>query len=151
MTNKRKLMLATNVLSIVTVVMVGGCFRLRTGSGTIYYEAKSAAAVQALRSRIEPLRAALGTNLNFTEIIGRETLIFEGTTNGPFTGCFIRFDRAENDGSKNHQAVLVVGTTRTFSFAKQVHQLRELVEKPLGRDVLKQLVINFDPDLFDVR
>ena len=136
--------------AIAAICILGGC-RLSPGNGTIYYEAKSAAAVTALRSCIEPLRTALRGNTNFAEVTGRDTLLFEGTTNGPFANCFIRFNREENDGAKDYRAVLVVGTARTFSPSKQVKQLRQVIEQPVGTNVLKQLTVNFDEGLIDMR
>lgn len=136
--------------AITAICILGGC-RLRSGNGTIYYEAKSGAAVTALRSRIEPLRTALRGNTNFIEISGREMLMFTGRTNGPFAHCFIRFDRDEKDGAKDHEAVLVVATARTFSVSKQVRELRKLVDESLGRDVVKLLTVNFDENLLDMR
>jgi hypothetical protein len=136
--------------AIAAVCILGGC-RLSPGNGTIYYEAKSVAAVTALRSRIEPLRTALRRNTNLTEVVGRDTLMFTGKTNGPFMDCFIRFNRDERDAAKDHQAVLVVATARTFSLSKQVRELRKFVEQPLGPDVVKLLTVNFDEKLIDVR
>jgi len=77
--------------------------------------------------------------------------MFVGTTNGPFADCFIRFNRDEHDGAKDYQAVLVIATARTFSLSKQVKQLRQMVEQPLGTNVLKQLTVNFDEKLIDMR
>jgi hypothetical protein len=150
MNTKRRLSVVIATCVIAAICVLAGC-RLSPGNGTIYYEAKSAEAVTALRSRIEPLRAALRGNTNFTEVIGRKTLMFEGTTNGAFADCWIGFDRDEKDGAKDHQAVLVVATTRTFSASKQVRDLRNVVEQSLGPDVMKLLTINFDEKLIDVR
>ena len=136
--------------AIAAICTLGDC-RLSPGNGTIYYEAKSTAAVTALRSRIEPLRIAMLGNTNFTEVVGRDTLMFTGKTNGPFADCFICFNRDERDGAKDHQAVLVVVTARTFSISKQVRELRTLVEQSLGTNVLKLLTVNFDERLIDVR
>jgi len=136
--------------AIAAVCILGGC-RLSPGNGTIYYEAKSPAAVTELRSRIEPLRTALRGNTNLTEVAGRDTLMFRGKTNGPFADCFICFNRDERDVAKDHEAVLVVATARTFSVSKQVRQLRKLVEQPLGPNVVKLLTVNFDEKLIDVR
>src|SRR3954451_583311 len=122
MNQKTRLSLAIITTSAIAAICISAGCRLSPGNGTVYYEAKSAAAVTALRSRIEPLRVALRGNTNFTEITGRDTLLFEGTTNGPFANCFIRFVRDENDGAKDYRAVLVVGTARTFSASKQVKQ-----------------------------
>jgi len=141
--------------SVATLVvgfacLLGGC-RLSPGNGTIYYEAKSPMAVTALRSRIEPLRTALRTNTNFAEVSGRDILMFEGTTNGPFADCFIRYNRDERDIAKDNEAVLVVSTARTFRISKQVHDLRKLVDQSLGADTMKLLTVNFDEKLIDVR
>jgi hypothetical protein len=138
------------VVIATCVIAVAGC-RLSPGNGTIYYEAKSASAVTSLRSRIEPLRTALRGNTNFTEVTGRDTLMFTGKTNGPFADCFIRFNRDEKDGAKDYRAVLVVVTARTFSVSEQVRDLRKLVEQSLGPDVVKQLTVNFDEGLIDMR
>ena len=150
MNQKTRLSLAIATSTIAAICLAAGC-RLSPGNRAVYYEAKSAAAVTALRSRIEPLRVALRSNTNFTEVTGRETLMFVGTTNGPFTECFIRFNRDEHDGAKDYRAVLVVSTARTLSVSKQVRQLRQMVEQPLGTNVLKQLTINFDAGLIDMR
>jgi hypothetical protein len=150
MNTKRRLPVLIATCVITAICVLAGC-RLRTGNGTIYYEAKSAQAVTALRSRIEPLRAELRGNTNFTEVTGRETLMFKGTTNGAFPDCWIGFDRDEKDLGKDHQAVLVVSTTRTFSVSKQVRQLRKMVDQSLGPNVVKLLTINFDEKLIDVR
>jgi hypothetical protein len=136
--------------AVSALCILGGC-RLSPGNGTIYYEAKSAAAVTALRSRIEPIRTALRGNTNFTEVTSRETLMFRGKSNGPVADCFISFDRDERDAAKDHQAVLVVSTARTFRVSKQVRELRKLVDQALGPDVVKLLTINFDEKLIDVR
>ena len=151
MTRKRKLTVAFGTLGIVTVLMLGGCFRLRTGAGTVYYEAKSAEAVRALHSRIEPLRAALRSDSRFTEGTDRRTLSFVGATNGEFVDCWIGYNRDERAIDKDRQAVLVVSTAHTFSFSTQVRHLRKMVEDALGPDVVKLLTINFDEGLIDVR
>lgn len=151
MTRKRKLAVGLGTLGIVTVLMLGGCFRLRTGAGTVYYEAKSAEAVRALNSRIEPLRAALSSDSRFIEETSRRTLSFVGATNGEFADCWIGFDRNEKAIDKDRQAVLVVSTARTFGFSTQVRHLRTVVEQSLGPDVVKLLTINFDGKLIDVR
>jgi hypothetical protein len=150
MNQKLRFPLRMAICIIAALCVIVGC-RLNPGNGTIYYEAKSAAAVAALLARIDPLRAALRGNTNFTEVTGRETLMFTGTTNGPFANCFIRFDRDENDVAKDDQAVLVVSTARTFKTSKQVHELRNLVEQSLGPDVVRQLTVNFDEGLIDMR
>src|SRR5688572_27424728 len=150
MNRKRHLFIVIAICVFATIGILVGC-RLSPGNGTIYYEAKSSEAVTALRSRIEPLRAALRGNTNFTEITGRKTLMFEGTANGAFADCWIGFDEDENDAAKDHQAVLVVSTTRTFSSSQQVGDLRKVVEQSLGPEVVKLLTINFDEKLIDVR
>ncbi len=150
MNRKPRLSLIIAICAATAICLPVGC-RLSPGNGTIYCEAKSVWTVNALRSRIEPLRIALRGNTNFTEVTGRDTLLFEGATNGPFADCFVRFNREENDGAKDYRAVLVVSTSRTLSVSKQVRQLRELVEQPLGPDVLKQLIVNFDEGLIDMR
>jgi hypothetical protein len=151
MTRKRKLTAAIGTLGIVSVLMLGGCFRLRTGAGSIYYEAKSAEAVQALNSRIEPLRTALRSDDRFIEEAGKRTLSFVGAKNGEFVDCWIGFNRDERDGDKNRRAVLVVSTGRTFSFSTRVRRLRKVVEQSLSPDVVKLLKISFDENLMDVR
>jgi len=150
MNRKPRLSLVTVICAAAAICLLVGC-RLSPGNGTVYYEAKSAAAVTGLGSRIEPLRVALRGNTNFTEVTGQETLMFVGTTNGPFADCFISFNRDERDGARDYRAVLVVATARTFSVSKQVKQLRQLVEQPLGTNVLKQLTVNFDEKLIDMR
>jgi hypothetical protein len=150
MNTKRRLSVVIATCVIAAICVLAGC-RLSPGRGTIYYEAKSPEAVTALRSRIEPLRVALRSNTNFTEVAGRETLMFVGTTNGAFADCWISFNRDEKDGAKDSQAVLVVSTTRTFSASKQVRDLRKVVQQSLGPDVVKLLTINFDEKLIDMR
>ncbi|HUR47571.1 MAG TPA: hypothetical protein VMZ27_16935 [Candidatus Saccharimonadales bacterium] len=96
---KNRLAIVISSCFLVAICLLAGC-RLRTGAGTIYYEAKTPTAVTALRSRIEPLRTALQANTNFTEITNREVLMFRGTTNGQFVDCFVSFNRDERDLEK---------------------------------------------------
>ena len=136
--------------AIAAICVLGSC-RLSPGNGAILYEGKSAAAVTALRSRIEPLRTELRGNTNFTEVTGRETLMFVGVKNGEFADCWIGYNRDEQAIDKDRQAILVAHTARTFRSSTQARHLRKLVDQTLGPDVLKLLTINFDEGLIDVR
>jgi len=138
------------IWAIAIICLLGGC-RLSPGGGTIYYQAKSRAAVSALRGRIEPLRNALRENPNFTEVSGRDTLMFAGKMSGPFADCSICSNRDERAAAKDDEAVLVVSTGHTFRTSKQVREVRKLVEQSLGAEVLKLLAVNFDENLIDVR
>ena len=91
-----------------TCIALVGCFRITTGRGTIYYEAKTPGAVQALRSRIEPLRTALRSDERFHEEANTGSLDFNGVQKKEFDGCWIGYNRDEHDGNKDREAVLVV-------------------------------------------
>ncbi len=143
MNRKSRLLLVIAICVAATICIWVG-WRLSHRNGTIYYEAKSAAAVNALRSRIEPLRVVLRDNTNFKEVTCERTLVFVGTTNGSFADCYIGFDRDEHDGAKDDSAVLVVTTPRTSSGTKQLRSLRQVIEQALSPDVLKQLNVSFD-------
>lgn len=143
--------LTFTVCVFFAVFLLVGCFRVRTGCGTILYQAKTPEAVQVLRSRIEPLRTALRSNARFIEVANHRTLEFIGATNAEFGGCWIGYDRDERDLAKDQQAILVVDTTSTFSSAKQVRDLQKVINQALGSNALKQLTVSFDANWMDVR
>jgi hypothetical protein len=149
MIHKPHWMLTFSVCGFLTVFLLVGCFRVRTGCGTILYQAKTPEAVQALRSRIEPLRTALRSDARFIEVTNRRTLEFIGATNTEFVECRIGYDRDMDFADQ--QAILAANTTSTFGFVKQVRDLRQVLNQAIGSNALNQLTVSFESNWMDVR
>jgi hypothetical protein len=147
MTRKKLLLFAIGICLLI-ILPVG---RIRTKCGVIEYQAKTPEAVLLFRSKIEALRMALRADSRFIEVTNGRTLEFNGARNTEFEGCWIAYDRDERDAAKDSYAMLAVDTTSTFSFNRQVHDLRAIVGKAFGPSVLKQFTINFEPRWIDMR
>jgi hypothetical protein len=137
-------------LALVAAMLSSGCFRVATGRGVIYYEAKTPNTKAALFSRIPEVRKALSSDQRFVDCTTRRGLCFEGKPGGVFDGCSIDYTAPEpNEG--NPEVILLVHCPHSIRFSSQARALRKVVESILGASFVAQLNIIYDEGLIDVR
>jgi hypothetical protein len=136
------------VLTLVAALLSGGCFRVVTGRGAIYYEAKSPYAKIELPARVPDVVDALSADARFVNRSQTTGFYFEGKEGGVFDGCSIGYrEPTPNDPD----IMIMVRCPHSIRFSKQAHDLRRLIKGILGKSLVAQLNVMYDEGLLDMR